>query len=117
MRLLAIASGAEGAARAAGLAARRARSRAPTWRWSPTAPPRPTATCTCAPLARLTPLRLIRALDAEAQLRGVDALVPCGPRERRLARLLPPELRAPFGALDPATDPAEAERLVRAATR
>ena len=68
-------------------------------------------------LERLTPLRLIRALDAEVQLRGVDALVPCGPRERRLARLLPHELRAPFGALDPATDPAEAERLVRAATR
>jgi (heptosyl)LPS beta-1,4-glucosyltransferase len=68
-------------------------------------------------LERLTPLRLIRALDAEAQLRGVDALVPWGPRERRLARMLPPELRAPFGALDPDTDPAEAERLVRAATR
>ena len=117
VRLLAIASGAErrGAAPPAGCAPR-ARP-GPTSRWSPTLPPRPTATCTCAPLARLTPLRLIRALDAEAQLRGVDALVPCGPRERRLARLLPPELRAPFGALDPATDPAEAERLVRAATR
>ena len=68
-------------------------------------------------LARLTPLRLIRALDAETQLRGVDALVPCGKRERRLARMLPADLRAPFGALDPDTDPAEAERLVRAATR
>jgi hypothetical protein len=68
-------------------------------------------------LRRLTPLRLIRALDAEVQLRGVDALVPCGPRERRLTRLLPPELRAPFGTIDPDTDPAEAERLVRAATR
>ena len=65
------------------------------------------------PLRRLTPLRLIRALDAEVQLRGVDAFVPCGPRERRLARLLPQELRAPYGALDPDTDPAEAERLVR----
>jgi hypothetical protein len=68
-------------------------------------------------LERLGPLRLIRALDAEVQLRGVDALVPWGPRERRLARMLPPELRAPFGAIDPDTDPAEAERLVRAATR
>jgi len=68
-------------------------------------------------LERLTPLRLIRALDAETQLRGVDALVPWGPRERRLARLLPHDLRAPYGALDPDTDPAEAERLVRAATR
>jgi glycosyltransferase involved in cell wall biosynthesis len=68
-------------------------------------------------LERLTPLRLIRALDAEFQLRGVDALVPWGPRERRLARLLPHDLRAPYRALDPDTDPAEAERLVRAATR
>jgi hypothetical protein len=68
-------------------------------------------------LERLTPLRLIRALDAETQLRGVDALVPWGPRERRLARLLPHDLRAPYGALDSDTDPAEAERLVRAATR
>jgi len=68
-------------------------------------------------LERLTPLRLIRALDAETQLRGVDALVPWGPRERRLARLLPHDLRAPYGALDPDTDPAEAERLVRGATR
>ena len=68
-------------------------------------------------LERLTPLRLIRALDAEVQLRGVDALVPWGARERRLARMLPPELRAPFGPVDPDTDPAEAERLVRAATR
>jgi hypothetical protein len=66
---------------------------------------------------RMTPLHLIRALDAEAQLRGVDALVPCGTRERRLARMLPPELRAPFGPLGPDTDPVEAERLVRAVTR
>ena len=69
------------------------------------------------PVERMTPLRLIRALDAEVQLRGVDALVPCGLRERQLARLLPPELRAPYGPVDPSTDPAEAERLVRSATR
>ncbi|MBA3264339.1 MAG: hypothetical protein H0T69_18115, partial [Thermoleophilaceae bacterium] len=54
---------------------------------------------------------------AEVQLRGVDAFVPCGRRERRLARMLPHDLRAPYGTLDPDTDPAEAERLVRAATR
>ena len=69
------------------------------------------------PVDRLRPLRLIRALDAELQLRGFDALVPFGRRERRLARLLPPELRSPYGELDPDTDPAEAERLVRAKTR
>lgn len=116
VRLLAIASGADGAARAAG------------WLRAAAAAGADVALVTDAPaavngdlhvrsLTRLTPLRLIRALDAEVQLRGVDALVPCGARERRLARMLPPDLRAPFGALDPATDPIEAERLVRAATR
>jgi glycosyltransferase involved in cell wall biosynthesis len=116
VRLLAIAAGADGAARAAG------------WLRAAQAAGADVALVTDAPaaadgdlhvraLTRLTPLRLIRALDAEVQLRGVDALVPCGARERRLARMLPPELRAPFGALDPDTDPAEAERLVRAAMR
>jgi Glycosyl transferase family 2 len=68
-------------------------------------------------IERLTPLRLVRALDAEFQLRGVDALLPWGRRERRLTRLLPRELRAPHPPLDPSTDPSEAVRMVRAATR
>jgi hypothetical protein len=80
-------------------------------------PPDPTRGLHVRELERLTPLRLIRALDAEVQLRGVDALIPWGRRERRLARLLPPELRAPFGPLRPDTDPEEAVRLVREATR
>ena len=46
-------------------------------------------------LERLTPLRLIRALDAEIQLRGSRRAGARGPRERRLARLFPPDLRAP----------------------
>ena len=116
VRLLAIASGAEGAARAAGWL-RAARAAGADVALVTDAPAAVNGDRHLRPLTRLTPLRLIRALDAEAQLRGVDAFVPCGPRERRLARLLPPELRAPFGALDPDTDPAEAERLVRAATR
>jgi hypothetical protein len=68
-------------------------------------------------IERLTPLRLVRALDAEFQLRGVDALLPWGRRERRLTRLLPKELRAPHPPLDPSTDPSDAVRMVRAATR
>jgi hypothetical protein len=116
VRLLAIASGAEGSARAAGWL-RAARAAGADVALVTDAPAAANGDLHVRALARLTPLRLIRALDAEVQLRGVDAFVPCGPRERRLARLLPPELRAPFGALDPDTDPAEAERLVRAATR
>jgi hypothetical protein len=116
VRLLAIAAGTDGAARAAGWL-RAARAAGADVALVTDAPTAADGDLHVRALARLTPLRLIRALDAEAQLRGVDALVPCGPRERRLARMLPPELRAPFGALDPATDPAEAERLVRAATR
>jgi glycosyltransferase involved in cell wall biosynthesis len=116
VRLLAIASGAEGAARAAGWL-RAARAAGADVALVTDAPAAVNGDLHVRTLARLTPLRLIRALDAEVQLRGVDALVPYGPRERRLARMLPPELRAPFGALDPDTDPAEAERLVRAATR
>jgi hypothetical protein len=72
-------------------------------------------------IERLTPLRLIRALDAEFQLRGVDALVPWGRRERRLTRrlshVLPNELRAPHPPVDPNADPAEAVRMVQEATR
>jgi Glycosyl transferase family 2 len=116
VRLLAIASGPEDATRAAGWL-RAARAAGADVGLVTDTPSAANGGLHVRRLDRLTPLRLIRALDAETQLRGVDALVPCGPRERRLARLLPPELRAPYGALDPETDPAEAERLVRAATR
>ncbi|MEA2420586.1 MAG: hypothetical protein QOE60_2792 [Thermoleophilaceae bacterium] len=116
VRLLAIAGGPEGATRAAGWL-RAARAAGADVALVTDTPGVVNGDLHVRSLARLTPLRLIRALDAEVQLRGVDALVPCGRRERRLARMLPPELRAPFGALDPDTDPTEAERLVRAATR
>ena len=39
------------------------------------------------------PVALIRALDAEDQLRAYDRIVPFGPRARALARLVPPGLR------------------------
>jgi hypothetical protein len=115
VRLVAIATGERGSARAAGWlrAARAAGADVALVTDAPSA----AADVRVRALPRLTPLRLIRAVDAEVQLRGVDAYVPYGTRARRLARLMPPDLRAPFGALDPDTDPAEAERLVRAATR
>jgi hypothetical protein len=116
VRLLAIASGPDRTARAANWLSA-ARAAGADVALVTDAPPAADRELHVRELDRLTPLRLIRALDAEVQLRGVDAIVPCGPRERRMAQLLPPELRAPYGPLDPATDPAEAERLVRAATR
>jgi Glycosyl transferase family 2 len=116
VRLVAIASGPAGAERAAGWL-KAARAAGADVALVTDSPASVNSDLHVRALERLTPLRLIRALDAEVQLRGVDAFIPCGPRERRLARLLPPELRAPFGPLDPATDPAEAERLVREATR
>jgi Glycosyl transferase family 2 len=116
VRLLAIASGADGAARAAGWL-RAAREAGADVALVTDTPAAADGDLHVRALARLRPLQLIRALDAETQLRGVDALVPCGRRERRLARLLPPELRAPFGVLGPDTEPGEAVRLVQAATR
>jgi hypothetical protein len=116
VRLLAIASGAREATRAAGWL-RAARATGADVALVTDTPAAVNGDLHVRPLTRLTPLRLIRALDAETQLRGVDALVPCGRRGRRFARLLPQDLRAPFGTLDPDTDPVEAERLVRAATR
>jgi glycosyltransferase involved in cell wall biosynthesis len=116
VRLLAVAAGGDAAARAADWL-RSAREAGADVSLVTDSPPPPDRDLHVRPVDRLRPLRLIRALDAELQLRGFDALVPFGRRERRLARLLPPELRSPFGELDPDTDPAEAERLVRQATR
>ena len=116
VRLLALAAGGESAARAADWL-RAAQQAGADVSLVTDSPPPADRDLHVRPVDRLRPLRLIRALDAELQLRGFDALVPFGRRERRLARLLPPELRSPYGELDPDTDPAEAERLVRAKTR
>jgi glycosyltransferase involved in cell wall biosynthesis len=45
------------------------------------------------PLASMGPLTLIRALDAESQLRPLDAVVAFGTRARLLMRTVPPGLR------------------------
>ena len=66
---------------------------------------------------RLLPVAAIRALEAEEQLRPIDALVPIGARAARVARLVPPNLRGRAGSIDDRLDPPEAVRAVRAATR
>ena len=69
------------------------------------------------PVAGRTPGAVVRAIDAEDQLRPIDALVAAGARERALLRLVPRSLRGAVAPLDPSTSPGEAEREVRALTR
>jgi hypothetical protein len=60
---------------------------------------------------KLTPLRTLRAIDAEARVRGIDAIVPMGKRENLMLRCVPKEI-GPM-RLDRHIGPVEAERLVR----
>jgi len=69
------------------------------------------------PLDRLGPGRLVRALDAEDQLRPVDALLLAGGRERRALRLSPAALRGAAPPLSPDTAPEEALAHLQSAAR
>ena len=60
---------------------------------------------------------VVRALDAEDQVRPVDAIVPAGRRERLLMRFAPRALRGVVPPIDPDTPAAEAKATVQAATR
>ncbi len=62
---------------------------------------------------QLGPLGLIRSLDAEEQLRTMDAVVPFGARARALVRMAPPALRGARRDLDEHTDPRAAYERVR----
>jgi hypothetical protein len=68
-------------------------------------------------LARGGPLTVIRALDAEDQLRPIDGLVPVGARARRLTRLLPGRTMGTAETLDAGSDPVAAVRDLRDRTR
>jgi hypothetical protein len=68
-------------------------------------------------LAPRGPGELLRALDAEDQLRPVDALVPAGRRERLALWLAPGSLRGAVAPLDPGTPAAEAATSVAHAAR
>ncbi len=62
--------------------------------------------------ARRWPGAVVRALDAEAQLRPIDALVPFGRAARGFAGLLPPELRGEL-RVPAGTPPEQAATLPR----
>lgn len=64
---------------------------------------------------RLTPLRAIRALEIEMQLRTIDAVVSVGARARLARKLVPRTLRPEIEGLDASLDPRAAAELVRAA--
>jgi hypothetical protein len=69
------------------------------------------------PLDRLGPGRLVRALDAEDQLRPVDALLPAGRRERLALRLAPRALRGAVPPLSTKESPERARSHLQSATR
>ena len=81
------------------------------------AAPPPGSTVRHRPLDRLGPGRLVRALDAEDQLRPVDALLLAGRRERRILRLAPAALRGATPPLTGAENPAQAQRHLQSETR
>jgi Glycosyl transferase family 2 len=69
------------------------------------------------PLARPGPLALIRALDAEDQLRPVDAVVSFGWRARLLMRGVPGGLRGELSQITQETDPETVNWKVREPSR
>ncbi|HEY6730293.1 MAG TPA: glycosyltransferase family 2 protein [Solirubrobacterales bacterium] len=69
------------------------------------------------PLDRLGPGRLVRALDAEDQLRPVDALLPAGRRERIGLHLAPRALRGAGPPLSSKDSPRRARSQLQSATR
>jgi hypothetical protein len=69
------------------------------------------------PLDRLGPGRLVRALDAENQLRPVDALLPAGQRERLAMRFAPGELRGAVPPLSIEENPQQAQSRLQSETR
>lgn len=66
------------------------------------------------PMERLSPLRAIRALEIETQLRTIDAVVTVGRRARLVGMLVPRTLRPEISGLDVSIEPEAAAELVRA---
>jgi hypothetical protein len=60
----------------------------------------PAATVRTRVVRRFGPLHVIRAVDAESQLRRIDLLVGAPGRAARLARLVPAALRSGVGSID-----------------
>ncbi|HEX7610871.1 MAG TPA: hypothetical protein VF380_09375, partial [Solirubrobacteraceae bacterium] len=105
LRVVALAGDAAEAARAAGWLARAAELGADVALLSPAAPP-PGAGVRWRRLRSFGPLAVIRALDAEEQLRTLDAVLAFGRRASLVRRVVPHELRGHMPDLTPELDPA-----------
>lgn len=81
------------------------------------AAPRGGTTVRHRPLSGSRPGRLARAVDAEDQLRPLDAVLVAGRRERLALRLLPSALRGPVPPLSPEASPLEATAGLRVQSR
>lgn len=64
---------------------------------------------------RLTPLRTMRALDVEMQIRTTDAVVPFGSRATRVLRVVPGDLRPSIAGVEATAEPARALELLHQA--
>lgn len=115
VRIVGVALGRGAAARLAGWLEEAAREGADVALVGAEAPPG--STVLHRPLDRLGPGRLVRALDAEDQLRPVDALLPAGRRERLALRLAPAALRGAVAPLSPDAAPGQALTELQSATR
>jgi hypothetical protein len=80
------------------------------------AAPRADPTIPGAALRSLNPLAVMRALDAEAQLRSVDAVVPVGTGARIVWHLLPAALRPVVPGLAADLEPERAADLAQSAS-
>jgi Glycosyl transferase family 2 len=115
VRIVGVALGRRGASRLAGWLEEAARSGADVALVG--APPPEGARLPHRPLDRLGPGRLVRALDAEDQLRPVDALLLAGRRERLALRLAPGALRGAAPPLSLTNPPERALDKLQSATR
>jgi hypothetical protein len=78
--------------------------------------PEPASGLRVHPIPRLGPLVLTRALEAEHQLRPIDALVPAGATERRRMTLVPSALHG-IGVVPPEGDPSGLTARIEAQLR
>lgn len=115
VRIVGVARGRRGAARLAGWLEEAARGGADVSLVG--AAPPPGSTVPHRPLDRLGPGRLVRALDAEDQLRPIDALLPAGRRERLALRIAPAALRGAVEPLSAAENPRQAQSRLQSETR
>jgi hypothetical protein len=65
-------------------------------------------------IGSLRPLAVMRALDVEAQVRSIDAVVPVGKRARLVWHLVPRSLRPVLPGLDAGLEPARAAEIAQA---